>query len=183
MKLQEKDDAASAFVSASKAYKKTSPEAAIQALQKAVEIYTDKGRFHAAANHEKTIAEVYESDLGDLEGAMNAYQTAADWYQSEEANAYVSFINSRFVVWQIIACSRLLLLRHNFHNTIWPIPSLNKLLLLKWTTISQNGASENIYSKLDCVDWPVVIWKALERLWNVMMLWTFPLPRLEKANF
>lgn len=63
---------------------------AIKALQLAVDIYTDRGRFHPAATHQKTIAEIYESDLTDLENAMLAYQKAADWYSSEDSKAQMN---------------------------------------------------------------------------------------------
>jgi len=48
---------------------------------------TDKGRFHAAASHQKTIAEMYESDIMDPEKAMHAYEVAAEWYGAEDSNA------------------------------------------------------------------------------------------------
>ncbi|RKO84678.1 soluble NSF attachment protein, partial [Blyttiomyces helicus] len=60
---------------------------AIHALKSAVEILTEKGRFQAAANNQKQIAEIYETDVADFEQAMHAYQLAADWYQGEESNA------------------------------------------------------------------------------------------------
>ncbi|KAI9022521.1 soluble NSF attachment protein [Hyaloraphidium curvatum] len=92
IKLQERDEAASIFVNASKAYKKVSPLGesrpdAVKALQQAVDIYTDRGRFHPAATQQKAIAEIYETDLTDLENAMIAYQKAADWYSSEDSKA------------------------------------------------------------------------------------------------
>lgn len=52
-----------------------------------MDIYTDRGRFHPAATHQKAIAEIYETDLTDLENALAAYQKAADWYSSEDSKA------------------------------------------------------------------------------------------------
>ncbi|CAG8432808.1 11488_t:CDS:2 [Diversispora eburnea] len=60
VQLNERDEAASTFISASKCYRKT------------IEILTDRGRFQAAAGHQKDIAQIYESDLVDLEKAMQA---------------------------------------------------------------------------------------------------------------
>ncbi|KAL1919042.1 uncharacterized protein VTP21DRAFT_2423 [Calcarisporiella thermophila] len=89
MLLQNKevDEAASSLIDAARCFKKCSPEDAISSLRKAIEIMTDKGRFNAAANHQKEIAEIYESDLVDLQRAMDAYEIAADWYAGEERPA------------------------------------------------------------------------------------------------
>lgn len=60
----------------------------ISALTSAVSILSEKGRFSAAANNQKQIAEMYESsDVNDMPKALQAYQTAADWYIGEESNA------------------------------------------------------------------------------------------------
>lgn len=112
IQLNERDEAASTFISASKCYKKCNFEGmlhfilifmytidrsnyviyvidAITSLKRAIEILTDRGRFQAAAGHQKEIAQIYESDLVDIEKAMQAYEIAAEWYAGEEANAYV----------------------------------------------------------------------------------------------
>lgn len=54
---------------------------------------TERGRFHAAATHEKEIATIYEVDLQDLQRAMEAYDTAADWFLGEGGTAYVSIVD------------------------------------------------------------------------------------------
>lgn len=87
IQLNERDEAASTFISASKCYKKCNFEDAITSLKRAIEILTDRGRFQAAAGHQKEIAQIYESDLVDIEKAMQAYEIAAEWYAGEEANA------------------------------------------------------------------------------------------------
>ena len=103
-KCSEKDEAANAYVNASKAYKKTHPKGstvvfvrkikriqihtlleAIDALAQSVTLLTERGRFSAAANNQKQIAEIYESDLVDYEKSMNAYEQAADWYAGEDS--------------------------------------------------------------------------------------------------
>ncbi len=59
-------DAATSFVDASNCYKKVDPNEAITCLLKAIEIYTDMGRFSIAAKHHQTIAEMYEGEANDL---------------------------------------------------------------------------------------------------------------------
>ncbi|CAG8559036.1 8132_t:CDS:2 [Ambispora leptoticha] len=87
LQLNERDEAATTFINASKCYKKCSFEDAITSLKQAIEILTDRGRFQAAAGHQKDIAQIYESDLVDLEKAMHSYEIAADWYAGEESTA------------------------------------------------------------------------------------------------
>ncbi|KAI8923368.1 soluble NSF attachment protein [Entophlyctis helioformis] len=86
-KLGERDDAASAYLNAAKSFKKESPRDAVNALELAIRILTEKGRFSAAATNQKQIAEIYESDVGDVEKAMNAYELAAEWYAGEDSSA------------------------------------------------------------------------------------------------
>uniref|UniRef100_A0AAX7TT91 NSF attachment protein beta n=1 Tax=Astatotilapia calliptera TaxID=8154 RepID=A0AAX7TT91_ASTCA len=67
MQLQNKLDSATSFVDAGNAYKKADPQEAINCLNQAIDIYTDMGRFTIAAKHHITIAEIYESELVDIE--------------------------------------------------------------------------------------------------------------------
>uniref|UniRef100_A0AAY4CHK6 Beta-soluble NSF attachment protein n=1 Tax=Denticeps clupeoides TaxID=299321 RepID=A0AAY4CHK6_9TELE len=76
MQLQNKLDSATCFVDAGNAYKKSDPHEAINCLNAAIEIYTDMGRFTIAAKHHMTIAEVYESELVDIEKAIAHYEQA-----------------------------------------------------------------------------------------------------------
>ncbi|KAJ1930230.1 vesicular-fusion protein S17 [Tieghemiomyces parasiticus] len=85
--IGERDDAATQFIAASKCFKKGFPEDAIKALRKAIEVLTDSGRFYPAANHQKEIAQIYETELMDIKGAMVAYEAAADLYSGEESTA------------------------------------------------------------------------------------------------
>nr|CAG8477215.1 2119_t:CDS:2 [Entrophospora candida] len=78
LQLNERDEASTTFINASKCYRKCSFEEAISSLKQAIEILTDRGRFQAAANLQKDIAQIYESDLVDLEKAMQAYEIAAE---------------------------------------------------------------------------------------------------------
>ncbi|KAF3824604.1 hypothetical protein GH733_009938 [Mirounga leonina] len=67
MQLQSKHDSATSFVDAGNAYKKADPQEAINCLNAAIDIYTDMGRFTIAAKHHITIAEIYETELVDIE--------------------------------------------------------------------------------------------------------------------
>ena len=51
---------------------------------KAIEIYTDMGRFSIAAKHHQTIAEIYESEVADLDRAVQHYEQAADYFKGTE---------------------------------------------------------------------------------------------------
>ncbi|XP_064780866.1 beta-soluble NSF attachment protein isoform X1 [Oncorhynchus masou masou] len=87
MQLQNKHDSATSFIDAGNAFKKADPSEAIKCLNAAVDIYTDMGRFTIAAKHHITIAEIYESELVDIEKAIAHYEQAADYYKGEESNS------------------------------------------------------------------------------------------------
>ncbi|PVV03624.1 hypothetical protein BB560_001886 [Smittium megazygosporum] len=87
MKLEELDDASNAYISASKSFKKNNAEASIDSLKKAIQILIQRGRFHSAAGHMKSIALTYETELSDLENSMSSYEQAAEWYSAEDSNA------------------------------------------------------------------------------------------------
>jgi len=86
-KLGNKHESATNYVNASNCYKKSDPNEAAGCLVKAVDIYTDMGRFTVAAKHHQTIAEIYETDVADLEKAMHHYEQAADFFKGEESNS------------------------------------------------------------------------------------------------
>uniref|UniRef100_A0AAR2M1H4 N-ethylmaleimide-sensitive factor attachment protein, beta b n=1 Tax=Pygocentrus nattereri TaxID=42514 RepID=A0AAR2M1H4_PYGNA len=81
MQLQNKHDAATSFVDAGNAFKKADP----QVYQ--YDLFLPQGRFTIAAKHHITIAEVYESELVDIEKAIAHYEQAADYYKGEESNS------------------------------------------------------------------------------------------------
>ncbi|XP_025225071.1 alpha-soluble NSF attachment protein isoform X8 [Theropithecus gelada] len=60
---------------------------AINCLMRATEIYTDMGRFTIAAKHHISIAEIYETELVDIEKAIAHYEQSADYYKGEESNS------------------------------------------------------------------------------------------------
>lgn len=80
-------DAATNYVDAANCYKKADINESVNCLLKAIEIYTDMGRFTMAAKHHQTIAEMYETDSVDLERAVQHYEQAADYFRGEESNS------------------------------------------------------------------------------------------------
>ena len=87
IKLQSKHQAASEFVNAATCYKKGDPNEAVNCLLKAIEIFTDMGRFSIAAKHHISVAEVYETELVDIDKAIINYEQAADYFKGEESNS------------------------------------------------------------------------------------------------
>ena len=87
--LNEPDDAANSLVEAFKVYRKTDPGDAARALQQAITHWTSKGNFRRAATHQQNLAEMYEQEIGDQKRAIEAYATAAEWFESDNAEAYV----------------------------------------------------------------------------------------------
>ena len=84
--LSELDDAANTLVEAFKVYRKTDPEDAARVIDVAINHYTSKGNFRRAATHKQNQAEVYE-EMGDLKRALDAYELAASWFESDNAEA------------------------------------------------------------------------------------------------
>lgn len=87
LNLGSRHEAASNYVDAGNCYKKADPNEAINCLCKAIEIYTDMGRFTIAAKHHVSIAEIYETELVDIQSAISNYEQAADYYKGEESNS------------------------------------------------------------------------------------------------
>uniref|UniRef100_A0A671KWU5 Alpha-soluble NSF attachment protein-like n=1 Tax=Sinocyclocheilus anshuiensis TaxID=1608454 RepID=A0A671KWU5_9TELE len=87
LQMQSKHDAATNFIDAGNAFKKSDPQEAINCLNRAIEIYTDMGRFTIAAKHHVTIAEIYETELVDIDKAIAHYEQAADYYKGEESTS------------------------------------------------------------------------------------------------
>ncbi|XP_071768611.2 N-ethylmaleimide-sensitive factor attachment protein, alpha b isoform X1 [Centroberyx gerrardi] len=87
LQMQSKHDAATNFIDAGNAFKKADPQEAINCLNRAIEIYTDMGRFTIAAKHHITIAEIFETELVDIDKAIAHYEQAADYYKGEESTS------------------------------------------------------------------------------------------------
>lgn len=49
------------------------------------------GRFSIAAKHHQTIAEIYETELADLERAVQHYEQAADYFKG--SRVFIFFFN------------------------------------------------------------------------------------------
>lgn len=82
-----KHDAATSFVEAANCYKKTDPKEASESLLKAIDIYTDMGRFTIAAKHHQTVAELFEDNVANLDTVIQHYQIAADYFKGEESTS------------------------------------------------------------------------------------------------
>ncbi|PVI03232.1 alpha-soluble NSF attachment protein [Periconia macrospinosa] len=85
--LNEPDDEANTLTEAFKAYKKDDPEAAARCLDKAIAHYCAKGNFRRAATHKQNLGELFEVELGDNGRAAAAFEEAAGWYESDNAEA------------------------------------------------------------------------------------------------
>ena len=86
-KLNEPDDAANTLSEAFKAYRQDDPESAARCLDQAINHYTLKGNFRRAATNKQSLAELYEVGLGDNKRACEAYDTAAGWFETDNAEA------------------------------------------------------------------------------------------------
>ncbi|KAH9907997.1 TPR-like protein [Xylariomycetidae sp. FL2044] len=87
VQLKEPDDAANTMTDAFKAYRNEYPADAVRCLEVAVNQYCRKGNFRRAAQHKENIGGVLESQLQDTTRALEAYETAAGWYEGDNATA------------------------------------------------------------------------------------------------
>lgn len=62
-------------------------QAAIDALNKAIIIDKDTSNFRNAAKHHQEIAEIYESEIIDLNGAKENWEQAANLYMADDSPA------------------------------------------------------------------------------------------------
>jgi alpha-soluble NSF attachment protein len=90
LKTDERDDAANTLVEAFKSYRRTDPQDAARVLKQAISLFTGKGNFRRAAGYQFNLAELYEAEteLFKPEEALDAYDAAAEWYASDQADAY-----------------------------------------------------------------------------------------------
>jgi alpha-soluble NSF attachment protein len=65
------------------------PEAAVRCLEVAIGQYCTKGNFRRAAGHKEAMGEICENELSDTKRALECYETAAGWYEGDNASAYV----------------------------------------------------------------------------------------------
>ena len=85
--LNETLDAANSLTEAFKSYRKTSPLDAARCMSAAIEIYTANGNFRRAATNMQTLGELYELEVDDKPKALQSYETAANWYSDDNAEA------------------------------------------------------------------------------------------------
>ncbi|OAQ96493.1 hypothetical protein LLEC1_01388 [Akanthomyces lecanii] len=85
--LNEPDDAANSLIDAFKAYRKTDPQSAVRCVKVAIQRYCAKGNFRRAASQQEALAEVYEQELNDPKNALEACESAASWYEGDNASA------------------------------------------------------------------------------------------------
>src|SRR5690349_24779786 len=78
---------ANTLTEAFKVYRKDSPPDAARVLTTAIAHYTTKGNFRRAATHQQNLAEVYELEIGDQKKALEAYDLAAQWFETDNAEA------------------------------------------------------------------------------------------------
>ncbi|KAG0182123.1 hypothetical protein DFQ28_000759 [Apophysomyces sp. BC1034] len=83
-------EASKAFENAAKCLKKNDSRAAIHALQEAIDIDKDGANFRNAAKHHQEIAEIYESEIVDLQGAMENWEEASKLYMADDSQAMVN---------------------------------------------------------------------------------------------
>eukprot|EP01098_Paradermamoeba_levis_P008015 TRINITY_DN3339_c0_g1_i7.p1 TRINITY_DN3339_c0_g1~~TRINITY_DN3339_c0_g1_i7.p1 ORF type:complete len:322 (-),score=94.90 TRINITY_DN3339_c0_g1_i7:140-1012(-) len=81
-----KYNAANDFINAATCYRKTSMADAIKTYKRAIELFTDEGKFNMAAKHHKDLAEICEQET-DFESAIDNFQLAADFYEGENSPA------------------------------------------------------------------------------------------------
>lgn len=86
--LNDADDAANSMVDAFKAYRTEDPKAAVRCLDVAIQRYCSKGNFRRAATHKEHMAEAYEQ-MQDTKAALECYEQAAEWYEGDNAYAWV----------------------------------------------------------------------------------------------
>lgn len=122
LKLNSKYDAASAWADAALAYRKVDPKEAINAQQRAVELYCEMGKFSTAAKFAKELAELYEGD-NDLENACTQYQLAADYFDGENQKTFVKL--------KIYTCLDLLINVYQSVLTCWPLWASMMMPLLR----------------------------------------------------
>ncbi|KAH3667016.1 hypothetical protein WICMUC_005363 [Wickerhamomyces mucosus] len=96
IKADSKDEAGNTLVDAFKSFKNEDPASAARVLEQAIEIFTTRGQFRRGANFKMDLAQLYEEDLIDLPKALQAYEDAGDWFETDGAQALANkaFIKS-----------------------------------------------------------------------------------------
>lgn len=90
MQIESNHEAATSFVDAANCFKKTSHSDAVQSYLRAIDIYTDMGKFALAAKYHVLIAEIFEQNNDTIDKAIQHFEQASDYYLGEE---HISFGN------------------------------------------------------------------------------------------
>lgn len=86
-KAESPDEAANTLVEAFKAYKLESPGNAATCLEKAINMFVQRGQFRRSANFKTDLGELYENELQDIKLAIKSYEDASEWYKGDSATA------------------------------------------------------------------------------------------------
>ncbi|KAK9457899.1 soluble NSF attachment protein [Dipodascopsis uninucleata] len=87
LKSEAKDEAANTYVEAYKSFRKVDPEEAARVLIQAITLFTQRGQFRRAATYKQDLATLYETELNDLDRAMDAYDEAGEWLSNDQADS------------------------------------------------------------------------------------------------
>lgn len=87
--LKEPDEAANTYLDAFKVYRNDSPDDAVRCADFTITRWCTKGNFRRAATQKETLGDMFETQVGDLKRAQEAYEAAAGWYEGDGAAAYV----------------------------------------------------------------------------------------------
>ncbi len=115
-----RDEAANTMVDAFKAFRTEAPADAVRCLEEAIKLFTARGQFRRAANYKMDVAGVLEKDLDAKKEAIAAYQEAGEWYFGDQAEAYVLFFFSTFLI---------ILYYTNHSSIVWQIKHILKQLI------------------------------------------------------
>ncbi|KAH7411383.1 soluble NSF attachment protein [Cadophora sp. MPI-SDFR-AT-0126] len=85
LKLSNPNDAANTLVEAFKCYRKHRPEDAVHCLGLAIQQFARSGLIRRAATCQQMMAECYEAELYKPQEAIESYEVAADWFESDNA--------------------------------------------------------------------------------------------------
>lgn len=75
------------YVEAANCYKKMDFQKSAETYEKAIDIYTDMGRFNMAAKYHTNVGEIFEEKNVDVDKAIYHYERAADYYKGEESKS------------------------------------------------------------------------------------------------
>lgn len=139
--LQNYNEVANRYVDIFKCFKENSPREAINALEKAVEIFLmENGQFRRAANFTMDIAEMYEN-LCDYENAIKSYQNAGDYYSTDNATALANKSYSK--------CADLCALHDRFEEGLKHYDFIIKGQ--QGNSLAQWNLKENLFKSILCV--------------------------------